>query len=109
MYVCVYVSGSLFLSAMHIYGVQYYHFLVTFQGEEEAELRRVGLQINADCEDLVEKWTELKKFTQDWSRVLDDAHGKMEQMSNAVAECQLALSNLEGTMEKLTPVEQVRA
>ncbi|VDD91132.1 unnamed protein product [Enterobius vermicularis] len=86
----------------------YYHFLVTFQGEEEAELRRVGLQINADCEDLVEKWTELKKFTQDWSRVLDDAHGKMEQMSNAVAECQLALSNLEGTMEKLTPVEQLR-
>uniref|UniRef100_A0A0N5ALC9 Nesprin-1 n=1 Tax=Syphacia muris TaxID=451379 RepID=A0A0N5ALC9_9BILA len=77
-------------------------------GEEEAELRRIGLQINADCEDMSKKWSELRKMTQDWLRVVNEAHQKMEQLSNAIAECQLALSDLESTMEKLTPVENLR-
>lgn len=71
-------------------------------------MRRLGLQIKSDSEKLLKKWDELKEQLSAWSRIIEDAHTKMEKLAGAVAECQLALSNLEEKMENLRPVEDLR-
>lgn len=76
--------------------------------DSKAELRRLGLQIRSDSDKLVKKWGELKKQVNTWSRIIDDAHAKMEHLAGAIAECQLALSNMEARMENIRPVEQLR-
>ncbi|VDN18671.1 unnamed protein product [Gongylonema pulchrum] len=73
-----------------------------------AELRRVGIQIKSDSDRLGEKWAELREQLGAWTRIIVDAHAKMEKMAAAIAECQLALSNMEERMELLRPVEQLR-
>lgn len=52
-------------------------------------------------------WVELKTQVEAWSKIIDDAHEKMEKLASAVAECQLALSNMESKMELIKPVEEV--
>lgn len=76
--------------------------------DTNAELRRVGIQIKSDSDKLAKKWSELKKQVNAWSRIIDDAHAKMEQLAAAIAECQLSLSKMEANMESMQPVEEVR-
>uniref|UniRef100_A0A915ACG1 Dystrophin n=1 Tax=Parascaris univalens TaxID=6257 RepID=A0A915ACG1_PARUN len=78
------------------------------QDDTNAELRRVGIQIKSDSDKLAKKWSELKKQVNAWSRIIDDAHAKMEQLAAAIAECQLSLSKMEASMESMQPVEDLR-
>uniref|UniRef100_F1KPP3 Dystrophin-1 n=1 Tax=Ascaris suum TaxID=6253 RepID=F1KPP3_ASCSU len=78
------------------------------QDDTNAELRRVGIQIKSDSDKLAKKWSELKKQVNAWSRIIDDAHAKMEQLAAAIAECQLSLSKMEANMESMQPVEELR-
>ncbi|VDK43703.1 unnamed protein product [Anisakis simplex] len=82
--------------------------IVDIAVDSNAELRRVGIQIKSNSEKLSKKWNELKKQVNVWSRIIDDAHAKMEQLTAAIAECQLALSNMESNMENVKPVEELR-
>uniref|UniRef100_A0A914R707 Uncharacterized protein n=1 Tax=Parascaris equorum TaxID=6256 RepID=A0A914R707_PAREQ len=50
------------------------------QDDTNAELRRVGIQIKSDSDKLAKKWSELKKQVNAWSRIIDDAHAKMEHL-----------------------------
>uniref|UniRef100_F1KRR6 Protein detached n=1 Tax=Ascaris suum TaxID=6253 RepID=F1KRR6_ASCSU len=65
-------------------------------------------RIKSDSDKLAKKWSELKKQVNAWSRIIDDAHAKMEQLAAAIAECQLSLSKMEANMESMQPVEELR-
>ncbi|VDM97496.1 unnamed protein product [Thelazia callipaeda] len=80
----------------------------TENDDENNELRRVGIQIKSDSDRLGQKWVELREQLDAWARIIADAHSKMEKLAAAIAECQLALSNMEERMEKLRPVEDLR-
>ncbi|VDO37439.1 unnamed protein product [Onchocerca flexuosa] len=76
--------------------------------DENAELRRVGIQIKSDSDRLVQEWNELREQLNAWARIIYDANAKMEKLSSTIAECQLALSNMEERMEQLRPIEELR-
>ncbi|VDK87103.1 unnamed protein product, partial [Onchocerca ochengi] len=76
--------------------------------DENAELRRVGIQIKSDSDRLVQEWNELREQLNAWARIIYDANAKMEKLSSTIAECQLALSNMEDRMEQLRPIEELR-
>ncbi|PAV67347.1 hypothetical protein WR25_12082 isoform D [Diploscapter pachys] len=74
----------------------------------DAEQRRCGLQIHADCEKLKETWAELGLQIGEWDRLVQDASGKLQELERALAECQLHLSSAEGELEGMRPVEKLR-
>ncbi|VDO20139.1 unnamed protein product [Brugia timori] len=76
--------------------------------DENAELRRVGIQIKSDSDRLVQEWNELREQLNAWAYIIHDANAKMEKLASAIAECQLALSNMEERMEQLRPIEELR-
>uniref|UniRef100_A0A915Q5I9 RNA helicase n=1 Tax=Setaria digitata TaxID=48799 RepID=A0A915Q5I9_9BILA len=76
--------------------------------DENAELRRVGIQIKSDSDRMVQEWDELRQQLDAWARIIHDANTKMEKLAAAIAECQLALSNMEERMEQLRPIEELR-
>uniref|UniRef100_A0A158Q6S4 Dystrophin n=1 Tax=Elaeophora elaphi TaxID=1147741 RepID=A0A158Q6S4_9BILA len=78
------------------------------RNEENTELRRVGIQIKSDSDRLVQEWGELREQLNAWACIINDANAKMEKLASAIAECQLALSNMEERMEQLRPIEELR-
>ncbi|KAL3998482.1 EF hand family protein [Acanthocheilonema viteae] len=78
------------------------------ENDENAELRRVGIQIKSDSDRLVQEWSELREQLNAWACIIYDANAKMEKLASATAECQLALSNMEERMGQLRPIEELR-
>ncbi|KAM3720398.1 Dystrophin-1 [Dirofilaria immitis] len=76
--------------------------------DENAELRRVGIQIKSDSDRLVQEWSELREQLNAWARIIHDANAKMEKLASTIAECQLALSNMEERTEQLRPIEELK-
>lgn len=64
--------------------------------------------MKCDSDRLMKEWNELQEELSVWSSIINDANGKMEKLSSAIAECQLALSNMEERVEKVRPVEELR-
>lgn len=71
-------------------------------------MRRIGIQIKSDSDRLVREWNELRELLNAWTCIIHDANAKMEKLASAIAECQLALSNMEERMEQLRPIEELR-
>uniref|UniRef100_A0A1I8EJT8 Calponin-homology (CH) domain-containing protein n=1 Tax=Wuchereria bancrofti TaxID=6293 RepID=A0A1I8EJT8_WUCBA len=76
--------------------------------DENAELRRVGIQIKSDSDRLIQEWNKLREQLNAWAYIIHDANAKMEKLASAIAECQLVLSNMEERMEQLRPIEELR-
>lgn len=74
---------------MLVFKVTFHH--VIFAEARDAEQRRCGLQIHADCEKLKETWAELGLQIGEWDRLVQDASGKLQELERALAECQLHL------------------